>query len=62
MSPEKFPEWYPLWLVCLGQVYNVYPTLRILVENQGRLAYGKDINKERKGRPPSSQGWRSLRS
>ncbi|XP_057172814.1 beta-galactosidase-1-like protein 2 isoform X1 [Ursus arctos] len=30
-------------------VYNVYPTLRILVENQGRLAYGKDINKERKG-------------
>ncbi|XP_008686631.2 beta-galactosidase-1-like protein 2 [Ursus maritimus] len=49
MSPEKFPEWYPLWLVRLGQVYNVYPTLRILVENQGRLAYGKDINKERKG-------------
>ncbi|KAF0880752.1 GLBL2 protein, partial [Crocuta crocuta] len=25
------------------------PTLRILVENQGRLAYGQDINKERKG-------------
>uniref|UniRef100_F7CGS0 Beta-galactosidase n=1 Tax=Equus caballus TaxID=9796 RepID=F7CGS0_HORSE len=26
-----------------------YLTLRILVENQGRLAYGQDINKERKG-------------
>uniref|UniRef100_M3YD52 Beta-galactosidase-1-like protein 2 n=1 Tax=Mustela putorius furo TaxID=9669 RepID=M3YD52_MUSPF len=30
-------------------VYNDNPTLRILVENQGRLAYGQDINKERKG-------------
>uniref|UniRef100_A0A8C7BQ45 Beta-galactosidase n=1 Tax=Neovison vison TaxID=452646 RepID=A0A8C7BQ45_NEOVI len=30
-------------------VYNNNPTLRILVENQGRLAYGQDINKERKG-------------
>ncbi|XP_042815529.1 beta-galactosidase-1-like protein 2, partial [Panthera tigris] len=29
--------------------YKDIPTLRILVENQGRLAYGKDINKERKG-------------
>uniref|UniRef100_A0A8C7C4D8 Beta-galactosidase n=1 Tax=Neovison vison TaxID=452646 RepID=A0A8C7C4D8_NEOVI len=32
-----------------GWVYNNNPTLRILVENQGRLAYGQDINKERKG-------------
>uniref|UniRef100_A0ABI7XP96 Beta-galactosidase n=1 Tax=Felis catus TaxID=9685 RepID=A0ABI7XP96_FELCA len=31
-----------------GQVGDI-PTLRILVENQGRLAYGQDINKERKG-------------
>ncbi|KAF3823757.1 hypothetical protein GH733_007225, partial [Mirounga leonina] len=30
-------------------VYKGNPTLRILVENQGRLAYGQDINKERKG-------------
>nr|XP_055161549.1 beta-galactosidase-1-like protein 2 isoform X2 [Nyctereutes procyonoides]XP_055161550.1 beta-galactosidase-1-like protein 2 isoform X2 [Nyctereutes procyonoides] len=30
-------------------VYKNNPTLRILVENQGRLAYGQDINKERKG-------------
>nr|XP_045750622.1 beta-galactosidase-1-like protein 2 [Mirounga angustirostris] len=30
-------------------VYKDNPTLRILVENQGRLAYGQDINKERKG-------------
>ncbi|XP_046927912.1 beta-galactosidase-1-like protein 2 [Lynx rufus] len=29
--------------------YKDIPTLRILVENQGRLAYGQDINKERKG-------------
>ncbi|XP_019276872.2 beta-galactosidase-1-like protein 2 [Panthera pardus] len=29
--------------------YKDIPTLRILVENQGRLSYGKDINKERKG-------------
>uniref|UniRef100_A0A8C0K3W2 Beta-galactosidase-1-like protein 2 n=1 Tax=Canis lupus dingo TaxID=286419 RepID=A0A8C0K3W2_CANLU len=40
---------YPLWRVCLGQVYKNNPTLRILVENQGRLAYGQNINKERKG-------------
>uniref|UniRef100_A0A8C8XHG0 Beta-galactosidase n=1 Tax=Panthera leo TaxID=9689 RepID=A0A8C8XHG0_PANLE len=36
--------------------YKDIPTLRILVENQGRLSYGKDINKERKGGPPSFQG------
>ncbi|KAM8955401.1 beta-galactosidase-1-like protein 2 [Lycaon pictus] len=30
-------------------VYKNNPTLRILVENQGRLAYGQNINKERKG-------------
>uniref|UniRef100_A0A452QWG9 Beta-galactosidase n=1 Tax=Ursus americanus TaxID=9643 RepID=A0A452QWG9_URSAM len=44
--------WVPVALLLLmdnTSVYNVYPTLRILVENQGRLAYGKDINKERKG-------------
>ncbi|GAB5577268.1 beta-galactosidase-1-like protein 2 [Prionailurus iriomotensis] len=29
--------------------YKDIPTLRILVENQGRLAYGQDISKERKG-------------
>ncbi|CAK7319075.1 Beta-galactosidase-1-like protein 2 [Vulpes lagopus] len=29
-------------------VYKNNPMLRILVENQGRLAYGQDINKERK--------------
>ncbi|XP_012499730.1 PREDICTED: beta-galactosidase-1-like protein 2 [Propithecus coquereli] len=32
-----------------AQGYQDYHSLRILVENQGRLAYGKDINRERKG-------------
>uniref|UniRef100_A0A8C8Z184 Beta-galactosidase n=1 Tax=Prolemur simus TaxID=1328070 RepID=A0A8C8Z184_PROSS len=36
-------------LVCLGQGYQDHHSLRILVENQGRLAYGKDINTQRKG-------------
>ena len=54
-SAEKSQR-YPLWRVCLGQVYKNNPTLRILVENQGRLAYGQNINKERKGGIP---GWLS---
>uniref|UniRef100_A0A8C3WB60 Beta-galactosidase n=1 Tax=Catagonus wagneri TaxID=51154 RepID=A0A8C3WB60_9CETA len=36
-------------LVCLGQDDNDYLTLRILVENQGRLSSGPNINQERKG-------------
>ncbi|KAM9221003.1 beta-galactosidase-1-like protein 2 [Dugong dugon] len=39
----------PLWPICLGQSYRNYWTLSILVENQGRIAYGQNINKERKG-------------
>uniref|UniRef100_A0A8C8YYE5 Beta-galactosidase n=1 Tax=Prolemur simus TaxID=1328070 RepID=A0A8C8YYE5_PROSS len=34
---------------CVSVGYQDHHSLRILVENQGRLAYGKDINTQRKG-------------
>lgn len=37
--------------MCLGQGDKDYLTLRILVENQGRLSSGPNINQERKGGP-----------
>ena len=40
-----------LQLVCVGQRYKEFLMLRILVENQGRLASGTSMNQERKGGP-----------
>lgn len=39
----------PLQLVCVGQRHKEFLALRILVENQGRLASGTSMNQERKG-------------
>uniref|UniRef100_A0A8C6D8S0 Beta-galactosidase n=1 Tax=Moschus moschiferus TaxID=68415 RepID=A0A8C6D8S0_MOSMO len=46
-SAGKTPP--PLQLVCVGQRYKEFLMLRILVENQGRLASGTSMNQERKG-------------